>query len=206
MSVAVMKTSALPITPSRVGQIPVHPKPSDPIQVKIATNAPKSAEEHIYLRVSTDSFITSQIIEAAGSGRNYSATIPPQPAGSLVLYTILTSTADLTPYSTSAIIDSLTLATTNVFNAVPPILPTIAVQPANTTVPVGTRAKFRVKAGGTKPLTYQWKKNGANIPGAISASYKTPPTTLEDNGAIFAVLISDRAGSVLSNNATLTVQ
>ena len=37
-----------------------------------------------------------------------------------MLYTIITSTADLTPYSTSEMIDSLILATTNVFNAVPP--------------------------------------------------------------------------------------
>ena len=123
-----------------------------------------------------------------------------------MLYTIITSTADLTPYSTSDIIDPLILATTNVFNAVPPILPFITVQPADTTVTVGAIAKFRVKAGGTKPLKYQWKKNGTNIPDAISASYKTPPTTLEDNGAVFSVLISDRAGSVISNNATLTVQ
>ena len=206
MNVAVMKTSAPPITPSRAGQTPANPTPRDPIKVKIATSGRKSAEEHIFVRLSTDSFITSQIIEAIGSGKNYSATIPPQPAGTLVLYTIMTSTADLTPYSTSDVIDPLTLATTNVFNAVPPILPFITVQPADTTVTVGAIAKFRVKAGGTKPLTYQWKKNGTNIPGAINASYKTPPTTLEDNGAVFSVLISDRAGSVISNNATLTVQ
>ena len=206
MKLAVMKTSAPPITPSRAGQIPDHPTPRDPIKVKIATSQRKSAEERIYVRWSTDLFITSHIIEAVGSGKNYSATIPPQPKDTLVLYTIITSTADLTPYSTSGIIDPLILATTNVFNAVPPILPTITVQPADTTVTVGAIAKFRVQATGTKPLKYQWRKNGTNIPDAISASYKTPPTTLEDNGAIFSVLITDRAGGVISNNATLTVQ
>jgi arylsulfatase A-like enzyme len=206
MNLAVMKTSAPPVTPSRTGQIPVNPTPRDPITVEIATSQPKSAEERIYLRWSTDSFITSQILEAVGSGTNYSATIPPQPKGTLVLYTIITSTADLTPYSTSAVIDPLILATTNVLNAVPPILPSIKVQPADTTVTVGATAKFRVKAGGTKPLKYQWKKNGRDIRDALSASYETPPTTLQDNGAVFAVLISNRAGSVLSNQATLTVQ
>ena len=206
MNLAVMKTSAPPITPSRTGQIPANPTPRNPIKVKIATSQQKSVEERIYVRWSTDFFITSHIIEAVGSGKSYSATIPPQAKDTSVFYTIITSTADLTPYSTSNIIDPLTLATTNVFNAVPPILPFITIQPADTTVPVGAIAKFSVKAGGTKPLKYQWKKNGVNIPGAISASYKTPPTTLEDNGAVFLVLISDRAGSVLSNNAILTVE
>jgi arylsulfatase A-like enzyme len=206
MKLAVMKTSAPPVTPTRTGQIPANPTPRDPIKVKIATSQRKSAEERIYVRWSTDLFITSHIIEAVGSGKSYSATIPPQPKDTLVLYTIITSTADLAPYSTSGIIDPLILATTNVFNAVPPILPSITVQPADTTVTVGAIAKFRVTAEGTKPLKYQWRKNGTNIADAISASYKTPPTTLEDNGAVFSVLISDRAGSVISSDATLTVQ
>lgn len=206
MYLAVLKTSAPPVTPSRTAQTPANPTPFDSIKVKIATSAPKSAEEHIYVRISTDSFVTSQMIEAVGSGRSYSAIIPPQPAGSLVLYTIMTSTADLTSNSTSDVIDRLTLATTNVFNAIPPILPFITQQPADTTVRAGTIAKFRVKAGGTNPLAYQWKKNGTNIPDATSDSYKTPPTTTEDNGAVFTVLVSDRAGSVLSNGAMLTVR
>jgi len=206
LKLAVMKTSASPITPSRTAQIPPNPTPRNSIKVEIATSQLKSPEERIYLRWSTDLFITSHIIEAAGSGNNYSATIPPQPKDTPVFYTIITSTADLTPYSTSGIIDPLILATTNVFNAVPPILPSITIQPADTTVTTGAIAKFRVKSQGTIPLKYQWKKNGTNIPDAISASYKTPPTTPEDNGAVFSVLISNRAGSVMSNNATLTVQ
>jgi len=54
-------------------------------------------------------------------------------------------------------------------------------------------------------LRYQWKKNGANIVGAVRSTYTTPPTTPVDNGALFAVIVSNRAGSVTSNNATLTV-
>jgi arylsulfatase A-like enzyme len=206
MKLAVMKTSASPISVSRSGQTPTEPTPNDPITVGIATNQAKSVEERIYLRWSTDLFITSHLIEAEGSGVNYSATIPPQPAGTLVLYTIITSTADLSAYSTSGMIDPLILATTGVFNAVPPVLPAITTQPADKTVTVGQTAKFSVKATGTKPLGYQWKKNGANIAGATGLSYMTPPTTLADNGALFAVIVSNRAGSVTSNNATLTVQ
>ena len=205
MKLAVMKTSTPPVSISRSGQTPAQPTPRDPITVNIATSQAKSVEERIYLRWSTDLFITSHIVEATGSGVSYSATIPPQPAGTSVLYTIITSTADLTAYSTSGSIDSLILATTGVFNAVPPIAPSITTQPVDKTVTVGQTAKFRVRATGTKPLRYQWKKNGANIAGATKASYTTPPTTLGDNGALFAVVVSDRAGSVTSNNATLTV-
>jgi len=205
MKVAVMKTSAPPISVSRIGQTPANPTPRDPITVSIATSQPKSVEERIYLRWSTDSFITSYLIEAEGSEMSYSATIPPQPTGTLVLYTIITSTADLTAYSTSGVIDSLILATTGVFNAVPPIPPSITTQPANRRVTVGHTATFRVAATGTKPLRFQWTKNGASIAGATKTSYTTPPTTPADNGALFAVIVSDRAGSVTSNNATLTV-
>ena len=60
-------------------------------------------------------------------------------------------------------------------------------------------------ATGTAPLGYQWRKNGANVSGATSSSYTTPATTTADNGAQFSVVVSNSAGSVTSNNATLTV-
>jgi len=86
-----------------------------------------------------------------------------------------------------------------------PAPPSIITQPADTTVRAGQRAHFSVTATGTPPLHYQWRKNGVNIAGATKASYTTPPTTVEDNGALFAVTVSNVAGRVISNNATLTV-
>jgi hypothetical protein len=84
--------------------------------------------------------------------------------------------------------------------------PTITTQPADQTVTAGQRARLSVTATGTAPLHYQWTKNGVNITGATKASYTTPPTTAEDNGNLFSVAITNSAGSVTSNNATLTVQ
>jgi alkaline phosphatase D len=84
--------------------------------------------------------------------------------------------------------------------------PTITTQPADRTVREGQRARFSVTATGTPPLHYQWMKNGVNITGATKASYTTPPTTAADNGALFAVTVSNLAGSETSNNAILTVQ
>jgi hypothetical protein len=85
------------------------------------------------------------------------------------------------------------------------IPPTITTQPANRTVKVGQKARFSVVASGTAPLRYQWMKNGVNIAGATDASYTSPPTTPADNAALFAVTVTNRAGSVTSNNAILTV-
>jgi hypothetical protein len=206
MKVAVMKTSAPPVTVSRTGQTPVNPKPRDPITVSITTSQATSTEERIYLRWSSDLFITSHLVTADGAGASYTATIPPQPAGTLVQYTVISSTADLTGFSASGAIDALILSTTNIFNAIPPVLPSITTQPADKRVKAGETAKFRINATGTKPLGFQWKKNGEIIIGATKPSYTTPPTTLEDNGALFSVIVNNRAGSVVSDNATLTVR
>jgi len=83
--------------------------------------------------------------------------------------------------------------------------PTITTQPANQTVTAGQTATFVVAASGTSPLTYQWRKNATAISGATSSSYTTPATTSSDNGAQFTAVVSNSAGSVTSNTATLTV-
>jgi hypothetical protein len=83
--------------------------------------------------------------------------------------------------------------------------PTITTQPANQTVAVGQTATFTVSAAGTAPLTYQWQKGTTPITGATAASYTTPATTTSDNGSHFTVVVSNMAGSITANAATLTV-
>src|SRR5438477_387161 len=83
--------------------------------------------------------------------------------------------------------------------------PSITTQPVDTTVTLGQAAKFTVTATGTAPLSYQWTKDRVNITGATNPSYTTPPTTLADDGSHFAATVTNSAGSVTSNNATLTV-
>ncbi len=86
-----------------------------------------------------------------------------------------------------------------------PVAPTITTQPANQTVTAGQTATFSVVAAGTAPLTYQWQKNGSVISGATATSYTTPVTTTADSGELFRVVVSNSAGNVTSNSATLTV-
>lgn len=82
-------------------------------------------------------------------------------------------------------------------------LPVIIIQPQDVIVTEPDQASFTVQASGA--LSFQWTRNGVNIPGAIAESYTTFPTTLEDNGAIFQVVVSNQVGSVTSNPAVLTV-
>jgi hypothetical protein len=233
MKLAVMKTSAPPVSVGRTGQTPPVPTPEDPVVVNIGLSQPKSVEERVYLRWTTDSFITSHLIEADGSGTSYSATIPAQPAGTLLLYTIITSTADLSACSGSGVIDSQAPATTNVFKVVlspstptptptptaspsptatatptstPDGFPQITQQPAGGRVKVGRTARFQVVASGAPPLTYQWSKNGVTIAGATTSQYTTPPTTEADNRSLFSVVVTNAVGSVTSNNALLKVR
>ena len=86
-----------------------------------------------------------------------------------------------------------------------PVAPSITTQPSSVTITAGQTATFSVTATGTAPLSYQWKKNGTSIPGATAASYTTPAETTADNGAQFIVVVSNSAGNVTSNAATLTV-
>ncbi len=85
------------------------------------------------------------------------------------------------------------------------VAPAITTQPVNQTVTAGQTATFTAVASGTTPLSYQWQKNGASIAGATSSSYTTPATTTADSGSAFAVVVSNSAGTVTSNVATLTV-
>ena len=84
------------------------------------------------------------------------------------------------------------------------VAPAITSQPENLSVTTGQTASFSVIATGTSP-GYQWKKNGADIPGATSSTYTTPATSIADHDALFTVVVTNGAGTATSNTARLTV-
>lgn len=84
--------------------------------------------------------------------------------------------------------------------------PVITMQPSDATVMAGTTATFAVAtAGGSAPISYQWKRNGAAVPGATSASYTTGATVTTDSGTKYSVDVVNALGTVPSNPALLTV-
>ncbi len=83
--------------------------------------------------------------------------------------------------------------------------PQIVSAPLSTTVQAGQVATFSVVASGTPPPSFQWRRNGAPVPGATSATYATPATVLADSGSTFDVVVTNTQGTATSSAATLTV-
>ena len=77
--------------------------------------------------------------------------------------------------------------------------------PPDQTIIAGQSATFSVAAAGSAPLAYQWQKNGAPIAGATAATYTITAASTADDGASFAVVVTNSAGSTTSRVAKLSV-
>ncbi|RYZ23983.1 MAG: hypothetical protein EOO16_02630 [Chitinophagaceae bacterium] len=82
---------------------------------------------------------------------------------------------------------------------------TISTQPAATlSVCNGSAATFSVTASGTGALSYQWKKGGANIAGATTASYTIPAAGAGD-AATYTVDVTSSCGTITSAGSVLSI-
>ena len=87
---------------------------------------------------------------------------------------------------------------------VTPIAPSIYLHPTNQTVVAGANTTFSSAALGTSPLSYQWQFNGSNIAGA-TATVLTLTDIQPAQAGLYAMVVSNVAGSAVSSNAVLTV-
>jgi hypothetical protein len=81
--------------------------------------------------------------------------------------------------------------------------PSIGTQPVSQTVCLGTAVGFSVGATGTG-LSYQWRKNGIDIPGATTSAIAFNPSTLADAGSYTVLVRGSNCTETLSDAATLS--
>jgi hypothetical protein len=85
--------------------------------------------------------------------------------------------------------------------------PVVTLQPQEQTVALGGSATLTVAATGQAsilPLSYQWQKNGMDIPGATSSSY-TISNAQNSDAAFYRAVVSGRLGPVSSFSVAVTV-
>ena len=84
------------------------------------------------------------------------------------------------------------------------LAPAILGQPASQKIQAGGTAVFSVDAGGTSPLSYQWRLNDAPIQDATAPMLVVTNANAADVGA-YQVLITNAVGWVMSASATLSL-
>lgn len=72
------------------------------------------------------------------------------------------------------------------------------------TVDQGGLALLTASASGSPPLSYQWRFNGTNLPGATSATLGLT-NVWHTNAGLYSVVVTNVFGTVASSNAVLTV-
>ena len=80
----------------------------------------------------------------------------------------------------------------------------VATQPQPQTVIVGGSATFSATVTGSQPISYQWQKNGVNIPGAVRSTLTVPATYYTDAGN-YVLVAGNGLGNTNSAPARLTV-
>ena len=82
--------------------------------------------------------------------------------------------------------------------------PDVTTQPLGRSTPLGLTNIFAAAGSGSAPLSYQWRLNGADIPGATNTSYFIAATGTNDLG-VYQFVVSNAVGVAVSSNASLTV-
>jgi hypothetical protein len=95
-------------------------------------------------------------------------------------------------------------ATSTVATLTVAILPRITSQPKNQYVPLGCDATFTVCAGGTKPLSYQWWKDGLALNGQTNLSLMLTNVQISDFGS-YSVIVTNVFSLVTSSPAQLAL-
>lgn len=83
--------------------------------------------------------------------------------------------------------------------------PIIVAQPTNQHVGPCTGAQFVVAPTGTPPFSFQWRKNGSEIPGATNAVLSLTSPSETDQGS-YEVVVTGDFGAEVSTSASLVIE
>ena|GEM_PF-1337074 len=86
-------------------------------------------------------------------------------------------------------------------------VPIIVAEPAgppDNSVSIGSSFSLTVQALGISTLTYQWRRNGANISGATGSTFTSGTATTNDAG-VYDVVVTNSLGSVTSSIVTVNI-
>jgi hypothetical protein len=83
--------------------------------------------------------------------------------------------------------------------------PEILLQPQPQVVFSGDDVSLCINLKDFSPYNYQWQRNEQNISGATSSCYNINSATSAANGGRYRVIVSNSAGTVISDSVTLTV-
>ncbi|MDB4722003.1 serine hydrolase [Verrucomicrobiales bacterium] len=98
--------------------------------------------------------------------------------------------------------DDLTLSISNQVLGI--LAPVLSVEPLSETIDFGGSTLLSVSAVSNNAVSYQWRKDGVNIPGATSRTLSLSAESRADIGN-YSVVVSNSAGSVVSSNASIYV-
>ena len=84
------------------------------------------------------------------------------------------------------------------------LAPVLSAEPISETIDFGGSTLLSVSAVSNNAMSYQWRKDGVNIPGATSRTLSLSAESRADIGN-YSVVVSNSAGSVVSSNASIYV-
>jgi uncharacterized delta-60 repeat protein len=147
----------------------------------------------LFFQVSTDDVNFTSVAVGTESGSNqWTGQWTPTAPGNYCLRTLATDTLADTGAS---------VAISNFIAG----LPEISTQPQSQVVTLDGSASFTVATSNNFPMTYQWEFDGQPLSGQTAASISAAHVTKSEAGD-YTVAVTDAAGTVLSDTATLTVQ
>ena len=100
--------------------------------------------------------------------------------------------------------DSCGVRSASAMLAVGPSAPVFSVEPVDIVTCNGSSAVFHVVVQGSMPFVYQWRWNGADIPGATDETFSIQHVSNENLG-FYDVVVTDRCGMSTSHTAQLSL-